>query len=158
MLKLRYRIGFLIVALVTTYVYLTFVVTPPADHYLTADPTPATQERAKFEVAYFSYLAGITAGTIAALLALLFSEKNASPAHRTTARYGIIALLLALSIVTLGYASRNLWIATDKALTPLFGLLDYWVLGPITAVAYILGVVTLIELALLQILEDSRKS
>ncbi|HYH64365.1 MAG TPA: hypothetical protein VD866_06670 [Urbifossiella sp.] len=115
----------------------------PTKHYLTDTPDEKNIEFAKFEVAYFSFLATMTGAAAFALLGLMYVSQTTG-IHRRFIQVCIIAFVLAVSMLTLGYAARNLWVMSRQPLKEWFTTLDFYVIGPLTVVTYFVGVVSLV--------------
>ncbi len=123
---------------------------PPENHYLLKAPDPKENPVVVFEAGYFTYLATITAAVIAALLAFLGFSKDGN-LWRTPAIVSVIFFTIGLAIVTTGYAIRNLWLVTgtgaQKGLPPWLVSIDLYAAGPITAIAYAVGCISLVYAA-----------
>jgi hypothetical protein len=115
----------------------------PKPHYLTKAPDPEGIEIAKFEGAYFTYLGTLTSAIIAGLLALLFLVRL-SKLQRISLTVSAISFVCAIGLVTLGYASRNLWVVGQEAFSTTFTNLDFYFIGPLTALLYVVGALALI--------------
>jgi hypothetical protein len=117
----------------------------PAKHYLTEKPDKENTEYAKFEVAYFSYLATMTGAAAIALLGLMYVGKPPpSDKRRRYLQVSVTAFVLAVSLLTTGYAARNYWMMSQQPLKEWFANLDLYVLGFSTIIAYLTGVVSLV--------------
>jgi hypothetical protein len=115
----------------------------PENHYLTEKPEPANIEIAKFEVAYFSYLATMTGAAAIALLGLMYVGSSVPP-HSVSLRVSVTAFVFAVSLLTTGYAVRNRWVMSRQPLPGWLVCLDFYLFGPATLISYLVGVVSLV--------------
>ena len=128
-------------------IFLLGIANPPKTHYLTNPPDLGkTVPIAQFEVSYFTYLSGITVAVIVTLVGIVFADKSFGE-KRIAVGVGIVTLVLAMSLVTVGYMSRNIWVMSGNALSSNFTNIDFYILGPLTASFYVIDVWCLAEIA-----------
>jgi|GEM_PF-2584096 len=135
-----------------TAIIVGFFVRPPEKHYLDAIPADSKVPFPdkllvilEYEANYFNYLASITAGTIAVLLAFILSDRE-HVLDKRLAWSALVSLTLALALVTVGYASRNLCVCTHSPIPNWFVWIEFLLLGPLTTLSYIVGVIGLVKL------------
>jgi hypothetical protein len=131
-------------ALIALTIFIVGIWVPaPAGHPLLGKPVGAALEAVKFEVGYFTFLASLTGGVVAAMLAFLQLDR-APGVWRTTTLVSVFAFVIALTLVTLGYAMRNLWVLSNTPLDPRLVSIDAFADGPITAIMYIVGLLAML--------------
>ena len=122
-----------------------FVIEPPIVNDVLRQNSAEVNEKkwriVQAEATYFTYLAGLTGAVIAALLAFVVLEKTQGN-WRLFAKSSLILLLLAIIQITVGYAIRNQWAASQAPLPPPVLEISKW-LGPATSLTYVLGVASL---------------
>ena len=119
------------------------LVPAPNGHPLLAKPTPLTLAAIQFEVGYFTYLATLTGGVVVAMLTFL--QLDPKPGiWRTAAITSVFSFMVALALVTVGYAMRNIWVTSQMSLDPHLVSIDAFADGPITAALYIVGLTSML--------------
>jgi len=119
-----------------------------SEHYLSKKPTPELLGIAEFEATFFGYLSGLTVPTVGALLGMLVLSHTAGN-WRIAASIGMYAFCVGIICVTIGYLVRNNWVVNGLPLSRWALFLDLCIAGPITALSYVVGVISLIALAYL---------
>lgn len=141
------RCTLLILALVTLAADIALVIAKrQTQHFMTAALVADTTEsvslqRAGYDADFALYLATLTIGLIGAVLASLqHARKLGVPCD--PAFVSLLAFALGMMLMTLGYAAKDHWVITGKALPSWFTTLDAIVSGT-TASCYVYGSVAL---------------
>lgn len=107
--------------------------------------TPKELDAFKFYADYLKYLSALAAAGIALAGAV---AKDSMDRKKMEAGYAIVAFLIALCFITMGFATRNMFLVEGKSL-PLMWIIDP-VFGAVTAVSFITGVIFLFRLFLIR--------
>lgn len=118
-------------------------------HYLLNKPGGDGDFRsiAEFEAGYLTYLAGMTMPVIGGILALFFIPGHDGNKWKTPAIISMYSFCSAIALVTIGYAIRNMWIVTGEGLSEPIAAIDMYFTGPLTAISYIIGIISLLVLS-----------
>jgi hypothetical protein len=122
------------------------VVLPVQEADILSDSVHArSREIVKFEAEYFKYLAMLTIPVMAGLVAILAKGAESAP-WRFPAICSLCSFAVAISLVTIGYASRNLWMMSEQGDSSWRAGIEVYFQGVLTALAYISALGWLVRL------------